>query len=410
MKYSFDEKIDRRGTAAVNTDAFREHIFHAGRGKQFPYADKDFVRMWLPEMEFAAPQEICDALNERAEKRIFGFTSADDSEYARALSAWCRERYGWECALNELCIAPGIIPAVDALTALLCPEKSDKVLTVSPCSAYFRSAAEKNGRTLIYSRLKEERGHYTVDFDDLAVKAAEADVKLLLWSSPHDPTGRVWTTEELSKVGEIAEKNGLWLVSDESCCDILRGGQKHISFKKLMPGFSRLVVCMSACKPFSITGLMMANVFIGDAALKKRFSERVNALSLVNPLTMAAHRAAYESGAEWLDEVNAYIDGNFEFAKRFLDFELPDIEMYIPEGGFGLWLNAGKVLPDLVADYSSFFAYRAGVLLVGGDSFFADNAVGWLRINVAVPRSVLKTGLERMLHAIREYTDGDVND
>lgn len=399
MKYDFDEIIDRRGTNALNTDGFRGYIFHAGPEKTFPYKDEEFVRMWVADMEFATPPEICEAIKERIDRRIFGYTMVSDDGFYNALSAWCREKYDWSFKQEELCFAPGIIPALYELVEQLCPKKTDKVLITSPAYGYFKHAAEYGDRELVCSKLLINDGYFTIDYADLAEKAADPDVKLLIWCNPHNPTGRVWREDELKKAAEIVEKNKLWIISDEIHCDILRSGMKHIPMGKVMPEYDRLVTCMSASKTFNMAGLMFSDIIIRNAQLRESFKGRDKTVGFVNPLSLAAHTAAYEHCGEWLDELKEYLDGNFSFVKAFFDENFPEVGMVIPEATYLAWVNIGKVIPE-IENASEFFAYKAGVLLEGGDDLFVDNAKGYIRLNLAMPREIIKTGLERMKKAI----------
>lgn len=410
MHYNFDEIIDRRGTNALSTDGFRSYIFHAGPGKQFPYADEDFIRMWVADMEFATPPEIRNALHERIDRRIFGYTVMSNDEYYNSFSRWCADMYGWGFEKEELCFSQGIIPALCDIIDITLSEKTDKVLFATPSYGFFKHAADHSNHESVYSRLVERGGHFELDLDDLSEKAADPDVKLLIWCNPHNPTGRVWTQAELEAVAEIAEKNGLWIVSDEIHCDILRTGAKHIPMGKIMPDYDRLVTCMSASKTFNIAGLMFSDIIIRNKELREKFTARDNTAGSVNPLSLTAHKAGYDSCGLWLTELKEYLDGNFRYFKEFFDYNLPELKVQIPEATYLAWVNMSNVLPSVVWDYSSFFAYRAGVLLEGGDDLFVDNAKGWVRLNLAMPRAVLEEGLKRILHAIREMTDGDTND
>ena len=302
MKYNFDEIIDRRNTNALNTDGFRGYIFHAGPEMKFPYADDEFVRMWVADMEFATPPEICEA----------------------------------------------------------------------------------------------------IDFDDFAKKAADPLVKLVLWCNPHNPSGRMWTEEELKRVAEIVEKHNLWLISDEIHCDIIRNGRKHIPMGKVMPDYGKLITCMSASKTFNMAGLMFSDIIIRDAQLRKIFCKRDKIVGFVNPLSVAAHQAAYEKCDEWLAEFKTYLDENFMFVKEYLAEHLPAAVFSVPEATYLAWVNLKGCLPD-VADLPGFFANNAGVLLEGGNDLFVGNAEGYVRLNLAMPRSIIKTGLERMTEAIEKH-------
>ena len=404
MKYSFDEHIDRRNTNALNTDGFRGYIFHAGPEKQFPYADDEFVRMWVADMEFACAPEICDAIRARVDRRIFGYTMMFDDAYYRAFRTWCEDRYGWSFPKEELCFSPGIIPALYQLVEDLIGDGETFVIT-TPSYGYFLHAAEYSGVPVLCSDLINRDGYFTIDFDDLEKKCADPRVKMLLWCNPHNPTGRIWTEAELRRVAEIVEKNDLWIISDEIHCDLVRQGLRHIPMGKVMPDYQKLITCMSASKTFNMAGLMFSDILIRDRAEREHFNSRDKIAGMLNPLSIAAHQAAYEHGAEWLDQLKSYLDENFRFVERFFARHLPDAKFRIPEATYLAWVDMNACLPD-VEDLPGFFANSAGVLLEGGNSLFVGNAEGFIRLNLAMPRDIIETGLVRMAEAIEKHNTG----
>lgn len=222
---------------------------------------------------------------------------------------------------------------------------------------------------------------------------------------PHNPTGRIWTADELRRTAEIVEKYQLWVVSDEIHCDLIRTGLRHTPMGKIMPDYERLITCMSASKTFNLAGLMHSNIIIRSDEERARFRARDKILGSVNPLSVAAHKAAYEHGGEWLEQLKAYIDSNLEFVDGFLKENIPDAHFTIPDATYFAWVDLSDVLPD-VADLPDFFANNAGVLLEGGDALFVDNAAGYIRLNLAMPRSIVETGLKRMLDAIKNRQKG----
>lgn len=401
MKYNFDEIIERRNTHAMNTDGFRGYIFHAGPEKVFPFKDEEFIRMWVADMEFATPPEIRDAMKARIDKKIFGYSGIYNSEYYEIFSKWCKDMYDWEFPEEELKTSAGIIPALYQLTEdLVGPD--GKFLTMVPAYGFFLHAAEYNNVELVTSNLKNDKGYFTIDFDDLEEKAKDPDIKMLMWCNPHNPTGRVWTEEELRRVAEIVEKNDLWIISDEIHCDLLRQGLKHIPMAKIMPDYKKLITCMSASKTFNMAGLMHSNIIIRDKALREQFVARDKLLASVNPVSIEAHKAAYQKGGPWLAELKEYLDGNFKFMKEYLDANVPGIVCYIPEATYLAWVDMRDALPD-VEDLCGFFANEAGVLLEGGDALFVGNAKGFIRLNLAMPRSLIEEGLKRMAEAIAKH-------
>lgn len=402
MATNFDEIIDRRGTNALNTDGFRGYIFHAGPEKVFPYKDEEFVRMWVADMEFGVAPEIIDAMRARLDRRIFGYTGVFDNGYYESFSKWCRDHYDCDFPQEQLCFTPGIIPALYQLAETLCT-KEEKVLINTPAYGYFLHAAEYSGLGVLLSPLKkDEQGEFILDYADFEAKCADPHCKLVFWCNPQNPTGRVWTEEELRRIAQIVEKYNLWIVSDEIHCDLLRVGKQHIPMAKVMPDYPKLITCMAPTKTFNMAGLAFSNVIIRDEELRETFKGRDKLFGMVNPLSLTAAKAAYDFGDPWLQELRVYLDGNFAFVKEFLTEHLPEAVLNVPEATYLAWVNMAPCLPD-IEDLPGFFANKAGVLLEGGNALFVDNAAGYIRLNLAMPRSVIRTGLERMRDAVKAH-------
>lgn len=399
MKYNFDEIIDRKNTNSENVDGWRPYIFKCGPEKVFPYADDEFIRMWVADMEFAVAPEIRQAIIDRVERKILGYTIVSDSGYYEALLKWCKDRYDWGFKKEELVFSPGVIPALYQLVEDLVA-KDEKVLTMTPAYGFFLHACEYNGVELVKSPLNKTNGRFEIDFDDFDKKAADPKVKVLMLCNPHNPSGRIWTEDELRHVAETAEKNNLWIISDEIHCDLIRTGLSHIPMGKIMPDYDKLITTMSASKTFNLAGMLFSNIIIRNEEERIRFQDRDKNIGAANPLSIAAHKAAYESGGCWLSELKQYVDESFEMVKEFLKKNIPEAEFTVPEATYFAWVDMSRVLPD-VEDLPLFFANNSGVLLEGGDELFVDNAKGYIRLNLAMPRAIIKTGLERMAEAIR---------
>ncbi len=400
--YNFDEIIDRQHTNALKTDGFRGYIFHAGPEKVFPYKDDEFIHMWVADMEFAVAPEIIDAMRQRLDRRIFGYTGVFTHDYYDSFSKWCKDHYDWSFPEEELCFRPGIIPALYQFAETLCT-KDEKVLMNTPAYGYFLHAAEYAGVGALLSPLKKkEDGTFELDFENFEKQCADPACKLVFWCNPQNPTGRMWTEEELRRVAEIVEKYNLWIISDEIHCDLIRCGRKHIPMAKVMPDYPKLITCMAPSKTFNIAGLAFSNIIIRDPALRARFQERDKLFGMVNPLSLTAAKAAYDQGGAWHEALKSYLDGNFAFVKEFMSEYMPEAVMYIPEATYLAWVDMSACLPD-IDDLPGFFADNAGVLLEGGNSLFVGNAAGYIRLNLAMPRSVIRTGLERMRDAINAH-------
>lgn len=391
MKHNFDEIIDRKGTNALSTDGFRDYIFHAPPSMTFPYEDDEFIRMWVADMEFAPPPEVIQAIKDRVDKRIFGYTKVYDPDYYTTFLSWVRRYNDWSFVREHLVASAGIIPALYELTEYIC-KPDEKVLILTPAYAYFKRAADRNNVELVCSDLLEKDGYFTINYEDLEAKARDEKVTLCIFCSPHNPTGRVWTEEELKNFGQICLENNLWIISDEIHCDLLRCGLVHIPMAKLFPETDRIVTCMAPSKTFNMAGLMFSNVIIPNDELRAKWIAKH--YDFQNPLSIAAAQAAYAHGDEWLRQLKVYLDSNFEFVKQYLAEHLPKAVFRVPEATYLAWVNIRAYISSEV-NLPLYFANNAGVLLEGGNMFVA-NSDGYIRLNLACPIAVLEEGLKRI--------------
>lgn len=404
MMYDFDEIIDRKHTNALNTDGFRGYIFGDTEGKmKFPFKDDEFVRMWVADMEFAMCPDVIQAIKDRADKRIIGYSQVFEPDFYEAYNAWNQKMYGWTYPKEEICFSLGIIPALYMLVDLLLGDH-DYAIINTPAYGYFQHPIDERHKHAIHNKLKcDAQGNWTIDFDALEKDASNPFAKLLIWCNPQNPTGWVWTEEELRKVAAIVEKHNLWIISDEIHCDLLRQGVKHIPMAKIMPEYKKLITCTSVSKAFNMAGMMFAEIIIRDEELRKLYISETNTYAMnLNPLSIAAHTAAYAKGHDWLDQLKTYLDGNFKLVKETFARELPDITFQIPQATYLAWVNMNPYLGD-VEDIPDFMANKAGVLLEGGDALFVDNAKGYIRLNLAMPRVIVDKGLQRIVKAVKAH-------
>lgn len=400
--YDFDRIIDRRNTNALNTDGFRGYIFNAGPEKVFPYKDEEFVRMWVADMEFAVAPEILATMRERLDREIFGYTGIYDGDYYDVFVQWCRDHYDWEFPREELYWTPGVIPAMYQICEIL-TTKHDKAVLNTPAYAFFLHSSEYAGIDTLFSPLKrDENGYFTIDYENFEAQCADPHCKIVFWCNPQNPTGRMWTKEELTRVAEIVQKYNLWIISDEIHCDVIRCGRRHIPMAKVLPNYPKLITCMAPTKTFNLAGLSFSNIIIRDKTLREEFKKRDKLNGMVNAMSFTAAKAAYEKGAPWHEAMKTYLDGNFAFVQNYLKSHLPKAVMPISEATYLAWVDLSKCLPaDL--NITEFFANEAGVLLEGGNAMFVGNAEGFVRLNLAMPRSILEVGLKRMVDAIKKH-------
>ncbi|WP_301285659.1 MalY/PatB family protein [Paenibacillus silvae] len=389
--YNFDEIIDRTGTNAMNTDGFRQYIFNATSEMTFPFKDEEMIRMWIADMDFATPPEILDAVKQRLDRRIMGYSQIFDPAYYEAVANWMKRYYNWSFPKEHLETSNGIIPALYELVEYIC-QPDEKVLILTPSYGFFKSAADHNRLELVCSDMINEQGQYTIDFKDFEAKARDEKVRVCIFCNPHNPSGRIWSTEELELVGEICLSNDVWIISDEIHCDLLRTGKTHTPLAKLFPATDRIITCMSPSKTFNMAGLMFSNVIIPNKGLRDIWQARHYGFK--NPLSIAATQAAYEHGDAWLRQLKLYLDGNFAYVDEYVKQHLPLAVFHIPDATYLAWIDITPYAPKDVS-LPLFFAEQAGVLLEDGGMFVA-NGEGYIRLNLACPRSILKEGLSRI--------------
>ena len=399
MKYNFDEIIDRTGTNAMSTDGFREYIFHGDETMTFPYRDEEFIRMWIADMEFATPPFIIDGIKKRLDRRTFGYSKVFDPAFYKAFNRWTNKYYDYQFDQRHLVFSHGIIPALYELTDFI-TKPDEKVLILTPSYAYFKYAADFHHREVVCSDLKYSEGEYSIDFADFEAKARDEKTTLCFFCNPHNPSGRIWTREELEKVEAICRENNVWIISDEIHCDLIRTGKKHIPLAKIAPANDRIITCMSTSKTFNMAGLMFSNIIIPNQAIMEQWKARH--YSFENPLSIAAAQAAYEEGDEWLEQLKAYLDESFRFVKTYLEEHLPNARFTIPDATYLAWIDLSEYLHG-EDNIPLFFANQAGVLLEGGN-MFVRNSDGFIRLNLTCPRATLAEGLERIAKVVKAKT------
>ena len=395
MKYNFDKIIDRRNTNSMSMSGYRSYLF--GNSDQFDsdYSDEELIRMWVADMEFSSPPAVLEAVKKRVDHGIFGYSQIFDPNYKKAFIDWSKRHYDWEFNHDHLVTAQGVIPALFALVKYICTP-DEKVLIMTPSYAFFKIATEGNGRELVTSDLRSKDGVYSVDLEDFRKKAEDDKVRLMILCNPHNPTGRIWTDDELKKFAEICFENNVMIISDEIHCDLLRTGKSFTPLSRLFPDSDQIITCMAPSKTFNMAGFMIANIIIPNNTLRNQW--QTEQLPINNPLSIAAAQAAYSDGFEWLAELRLYLDANFEFLKRFLAEYLPKAFFNIPDATYLAWVNVGAYFSD-DENLTLFFANKAGVLLEG-DNMFVANGTGYVCLNLACPRSQLEQGLQRIVKAI----------
>lgn len=352
----------------------------------------DLIPMWVADMDFKSPKEVIDSLVSVANNGVFGYSEADAS-YDKAVTDWFMKRYGWNVDPDTILKLPGVVLGVSlAIRALT--EVNDSILIFEPLYGPIGRSVRGNGRNLVISDLVRNGSRYEIDFDDMERKIIENNVKMFVLCNPHNPVGRVWTREELLKIGDICLRNNVLIVSDEIHADFIYSGKKHIPIASLSDELNKITVtCTSATKTFNIAGIQASNVVISDAGMRRAVDKcsMVTGAYGLNIMGIAATRAAYKYGEEWLDELNKYIESNYELVKSRLAGT--KLKVTDEEGTYLIWIDASEVECE---DPAKFFLDKAHIRFSEG-VFFSKKAKGFIRMNIACPRSVVNEALDRML-------------
>lgn len=387
MKYNFDEVVNRRGTRSIKWDLFKE--------EELP--------MWVADMDFKSPQPVIDALHERVSEGVFGYT-LDSSECKQSVVDWVKKRHQWEITTNDVVFVPGVVVGFNlAIKALSKP--NDNVVFQTPAYGPFFRVAENHDLTQVTVPLVAgEECNYEVDYDAFE-KAISTGPGVFLLCNPQNPTGRVFTEEELTKMGEICLRHDVKIVSDEIHSDLIHKGHKHVPIAKLSPELAdNTITLIAPSKTFNVAGLDGSVAIITNPELRKKYEESKSGLvGSVNLLAKIAMCACYRDGDEWLAQLLDYLDGNIQYMKEFFEKELPEVKYYCPQGTFLAWLDVRDL--DLKQEpgdhYSTFFRKEANVILNSGNFFLEENGDGFVRLNFGCPRSLLVEGLNRMKSAVK---------
>ena len=379
MKYNFDEIIPRRHTNSYKWDSA---------------TDSDVLPLWVADMDFRTAPAITEALADRMGHGIFGYTRVPD-EYYEAVCTWFKRRHGWAIEKEWMIYTSGVVPAVSAIIkALTVP--GDKVLVQTPVYNCFFSSIRNNGCEVTNNPLVYENHTYRIDFEDLERKASDERVKVMLLCNPHNPAGRVWTREELMQIGEICLRHNVTVVSDEIHCELTYPGHAYIPFASLPETFTgHAVTCISPSKAFNIAGLQIANIVAPDEEIRCRIDKAININEVcdVNPFGVIATIAAYRKGEDWLDQLLAYLQGNYRYMKEFCTEHLPDFPICKLEGTYLVWMDC-RTLATPSAELEHRLNREARLWLNAG-AMYGKEGEGFMRWNIACPRAILAEGLER---------------
>lgn len=384
-KYDFDQLIPRRGTNSVKWD-------------EEPAAD--ILPMWVADMDFRTAPCVVEALRRRVEHGVYGYATVPESYYG-AVTSWFSRRHGWAPGADWILPVTGVIPALSAILRAL-TRPGDRVLVLTPVYNHFFIAIDNSGCSAAECELTYGDNRYTVDFDALERRAADPAVKLMLLCNPHNPAGRVWTPEELRRIGDICLRRDILVVADEIHCELVMPGFRYTPFASLCEEFERRsVTCTSPSKAFNLAGLQVANIFAADAALRARIghSLQINETGEIGPFAIEALIAAYDEGAEWLDALNEYLHGNYRFSREYFDRNLPQYPVLPLEGTYLVWVDCRA--SGLTSDELETKLLEEAKLRINPGAIYGEAGRDFIRLNIACPRKLLAEGLDRLRKVLK---------
>ncbi|MDR1272005.1 MAG: pyridoxal phosphate-dependent aminotransferase [Clostridiales Family XIII bacterium] len=388
MAFDFDKVVDRKNT------------FAAKMATELVGASDDVLPLWVADMDFPTAPYVIKAMQENADFGIFGYAQPND-DYFDPIIKWMKKNFDWTVNASECTYTPGVVPAINVAVRAF-TEPGDAVIIQTPVYFPFLMTINGTGRKMVTSDLinKDGKGYYEIDFDDFEKKIIDNDVKLFILCSPHNPVGRVWTKDELTRMGEICLKHGVVVVADEIHMDFVFSDHKHTVFATLSDEFDNIAItCTAPSKTFNLAGLGNSNIFIRNKDMLARFNKEYENVGMphMGQPGLIACKAAYEGGQEWLDELRVYLKGNIDLIAEYAE-KWDGIHYTKPEGTYLSWFDCSEIAKT-DAELDDLFLNKAKVWLNLG-SPFGSGGEGHVRMNAASPRSVIKEGLDRITAAL----------
>ena len=392
MKYDFDKIVQRRGTGCYKWDEAEE---------------EGVVPMWVADMDFQVAPAITKVLQKRVEHGIFGYTTVGETYY-NAIINWFNRRHGWKIEREWILYTSGVVPAIScAIKALTLP--GENVLVQTPVYNCFFSCIRNNGCGVAENPLKRQGNTYVIDFEDFERKCADEKTTVFLLCNPHNPAGRVWRPEELTRMNEICLKHDVHVISDEIHCELIMQGFKFTPFAIANEAcIDNCVTLNSPSKSFNTAGLQIANIICKNPTWRRRINRAININEVcdVNPFGPIALEAAYNESEDWLDELNKYLWENYLILKQFFSENLPRVEVFRLEGTYLVWIDITAI--ELTSDEAAEKLLKEGKVMVNSGTMYGRKAgQGFLRINIACPRMQLMEGLKRIGRILSTYMDED---
>ena len=384
-KFLKEYLVERKGTYSLKWDALDKRFGNA-----------NLTSMWVADMEIKAPKEVIEALKERCEHGVFGYSYVSDKYYNSVIN-WLKEKHNYEIKKEWLRFTNGVVTAIYCFVNIF-TKVDDAILILTPVYYPFHNAVKDNNRKLITCDLKNTDGYFTIDYDEVEKKIVENKVKLFIQCSPHNPAGRVWKEEELARILEICKKHNVLVISDEIHQDITMKGYKHIPSAIVANGkyADNLITVSAASKTFNLAGLIHSNIIISNAELRKKYDEEIKKINQteINILGMLATQVAYEKGSEWLENVKEIIEDNFNYLKTELNKHIPEITITNLEGTYLVFLDLRKIIP--IDKVKEFIQDKCNLAIDFGE-WFGASFKGFIRINLATDPEIVKKAVENII-------------
>ncbi|MCQ2287677.1 MAG: pyridoxal phosphate-dependent aminotransferase [Muribaculaceae bacterium] len=386
MTFDFDTAVNRRNTNSYKWDSSE--------------IESDVLPMWVADMDFKTAPCVIDALRARVEHGIFGYVTVPGAYYD-AVTGWFKRRHGWNIDRDWIQYTSGVVPAISAILKGL-TRPGDKVLVMTPVYNCFFSSIRNNGCTALECPLVYENNTYHIDYGMLEQCASRPDVNIMLLCNPHNPACRVWTVEELTRIGEICRDNNVIVVSDEIHCELVMDGYRYTPFASISPQMQDIcITCNSPSKAFNTAGLQIANIITNNPEWRSRIDRAINDNEVcdVNPFGVEGLIAAYTQGEPWLKALCSYIQGNYQEVKTFFEQNLSQLPVTTLEGTYLVWIDCRST--GMTSDEITHLLHDKARVLVNSGTMYGDAGQGFIRLNIACPRSRVTQALSRMLPVLR---------
>jgi cystathionine beta-lyase len=380
MKHNFDEIIPRRNSNSYKWDSA---------------TDPDVLPMWIADMDFRTAPAVISAFERRAQHGIFGYTKVP-AAYFDAVTGWFERRHGFSIQKDQILFTSGVVPALSAIIKALTNPK-DKVIVQTPVYNCFFSSIRNNECEIVSNDLIYKDGRYFVDYKDLEEKASDPKAKLLLLCSPHNPAGKVWTREELLRIGEICLRNNVVVVSDEIHCDLVYPGHTHIPFGSISEDFlNNSVTCTAPGKTFNLAGIQVANIIARDEDIRRKIDKalNINEVCEINAFAVEAVIAAYNDGESWLEDLKKYLYENYLYLESFFEQNLPQLKVLPLEATYLVWVDCSAL--EIRSENIAKKLLDKGKVWINEGTIYGNSGEGFIRINIATQRENLIKGLERI--------------